>query len=160
MTESLVKNNSNHAVVIVPAATKQEKIVQKKTNDGYVEPPDGGFRAYLVMISAFMCNGILFGIINTYSVIYISLQDSLEKSGDAAASGKACKCSLGQSNVRERVENFDGGYYLLSLQLIRINHRVLLLLRMFGFFVYERHNFNPPSIQGFPFNYIESRVEC
>lgn len=90
MTESLVKNSSNHAVVIVPTATKQEKSVQKK-NEEYVEPPDGGLRAYLVMISAFMCNGILFGIINTYSVIYISLQDSLEKSGDAAASGKACK---------------------------------------------------------------------
>lgn len=82
MTESLVKTQNN--VVIVPAKKVQEKVEE-------FVPPDGGMRAYLVVISAFMCNGILFGIINTYSVIYISLQKSLEQSGDAAASSKACK---------------------------------------------------------------------
>lgn len=91
MTETLMKNGSNHAVVIVPVNGKPEKNVQKKSPEGYIEPPDGGARAFLVMISAFLCNGILFGIINTYSVIYLSLQKSLNESGDAAASGKACK---------------------------------------------------------------------
>jgi MFS transporter, MCT family, solute carrier family 16 (monocarboxylic acid transporters), member 10 len=82
MTDSLLTHN-NH-VVVVPAKTFEKKVEP-------IEPPDGGARAYIVMISAFLCNGILFGIINTYSVIYVSLQRQLEASGDAAASSKACE---------------------------------------------------------------------
>lgn len=83
MTESLLTNHNNH-VVIVPAKPRENRVEQ-------VEPPDGGTRAFLVMISAFLCNGILFGIINTYSVIYVSLQKQLEATGDKDASSKACK---------------------------------------------------------------------
>lgn len=83
MTESLLTNHNNH-VVIVPAKARERDVAT-------IEPPDGGSRAILVMISAFLCNGILFGIINTYSVIYNSLQKQLEASGDLAASSKACK---------------------------------------------------------------------
>lgn len=57
----------------------------------YCEPPDGGARAWLVMISAFLCNGILFGVINTYSVIYMKLQTKLKENGDSEASSKAGK---------------------------------------------------------------------
>lgn len=57
----------------------------------YCEPPDGGGRAWLVMISAFLCNGILFGVINTYSVIYMKLQSKLTENGDPEASSKAGK---------------------------------------------------------------------
>jgi hypothetical protein len=83
MTESLLTNHTNH-VVVVPVKAREKKVEQ-------IEPPDGGSRAYIVMISAFLCNGILFGIINTYSVIYLSLQRQLKESGDEAASSKACK---------------------------------------------------------------------
>lgn len=85
MTETLLTNHSNH--VVVPA--KSEKLLEQKVD--HIEPPDGGGRAYLVMVCAFMCNGILFGIINTYSVIYLSLQKQLKESGDEEASTKACK---------------------------------------------------------------------
>jgi hypothetical protein len=54
-------------------------------------PPDGGTRAWLVMIASFLCNGILFGVINTYSVIYVDLQKKLEDKGVAEASSKACE---------------------------------------------------------------------
>lgn len=57
------------------------------------EPPDGGTRAWLVMIGAFLCNGVLFGVINTYSVVYLSLQKQLQAVGDNEASSKAGKCS-------------------------------------------------------------------
>lgn len=87
MTETLLTNHSNHAVVV----PKTEKALPNKVE--HIDPPDGGSRAYLVMISAFLCNGILFGIINTYSVIYLSLQRQLKESGDEAASSKACKLS-------------------------------------------------------------------
>lgn len=53
-------------------------------------PPDGGFRAwFLILPGAFLCNGIIFGIINTYSVIYKSLQKQLTEAGDLEASSKA-----------------------------------------------------------------------
>ncbi|XP_017041120.1 monocarboxylate transporter 10 isoform X2 [Drosophila ficusphila] len=53
------------------------------------EPPDGGARAWLVMVSAFLCNGIIFGFINTYGVIYSLLTERLTKLGDQEASSKA-----------------------------------------------------------------------
>lgn len=94
--ESLIShkdnNNVNNHVVIVPAnADKEVNNVLKNESADVYEPPDGSFRGYAVMISAFMCNGILFGIINTYSVIYLSLQRQLKESGDELASSKACK---------------------------------------------------------------------
>lgn len=55
------------------------------------EPPDGGARAWCVMISAFFCNSIIFGIINTCGTVYVKLFDHLVESGDAEAASKACK---------------------------------------------------------------------
>lgn len=69
----IVKNGSTH--------TKDPK---------YGDPPDGGARAIFVMLSAFLCNSILFGIINTWGTIYITLQEQLESHGDKEASSKAC----------------------------------------------------------------------
>lgn len=56
-----------------------------------IEPPDGGTRAWCVMISAFFCNSIIFGIINTYGTVYIKLNQYLEETGDPEAASKACK---------------------------------------------------------------------
>ncbi|XP_061397088.1 monocarboxylate transporter 10 [Musca vetustissima] len=56
---------------------------------GAKEPPDGGMRAWLVMISAFLCNGVIFGIINTYGVIHKLLTERLQEQGDTDASSKA-----------------------------------------------------------------------
>ncbi|KAH8307972.1 hypothetical protein KR059_003688 [Drosophila kikkawai] len=53
------------------------------------EPPDGGARAWLVMVSAFLCNGIIFGFINTYGVLHSLLKDRLTAIGDTEASSKA-----------------------------------------------------------------------
>uniref|UniRef100_A0A1I8Q065 Major facilitator superfamily (MFS) profile domain-containing protein n=1 Tax=Stomoxys calcitrans TaxID=35570 RepID=A0A1I8Q065_STOCA len=53
------------------------------------EPPDGGMRAWMVMVSAFLCNGVIFGIINTYGVIHKLLTERLEEQGDTEASSKA-----------------------------------------------------------------------
>lgn len=55
------------------------------------EPPDGGTRAWCVMISAFFCNSIIFGIINTYGTVYIKLFQYLTETGDPEAASKACK---------------------------------------------------------------------
>lgn len=83
-----IKNKiSSHNTNVVIVSESDKEIQQNVV----YEPPDGSFRGYLVMICAFLCNGILFGIINTYSVIYMSLQKQLKNSGDELASSKACK---------------------------------------------------------------------
>lgn len=52
-------------------------------------PPDGGTRAWLTMISAFFCMGLIFGLLNSYSVIYSYLQQRFESWNDPEASSKA-----------------------------------------------------------------------
>ncbi|XP_059473731.1 monocarboxylate transporter 10 isoform X1 [Neocloeon triangulifer] len=52
-------------------------------------PADGGFRAWLVVLSSFLINGLIFGIINSYSVIYFDLQKNLEANGIHDSSYKA-----------------------------------------------------------------------
>ncbi|XP_076167618.1 monocarboxylate transporter 10-like protein kar isoform X2 [Ptiloglossa arizonensis] len=54
-----------------------------------VLPPDGGLRAWMIMIGSFVINGVLFSVINTYSLIYLELQKRLLESGDTSASAKA-----------------------------------------------------------------------
>ncbi|XP_055297348.1 monocarboxylate transporter 10 isoform X2 [Sitodiplosis mosellana] len=52
-------------------------------------PPDGGARAWCVMISAFFCNSIIFGIVNTYGTVYIKVFEYLVETGDPEAASKA-----------------------------------------------------------------------
>ncbi|XP_054271482.1 monocarboxylate transporter 10 [Macrosteles quadrilineatus] len=52
-------------------------------------PPDGGARAWLVMLASFFCNGVIFGVINCYSVIYVDLQKRLDDEGVSDSSSKA-----------------------------------------------------------------------
>lgn len=54
-----------------------------------VGPPDGGLRAWMIMIGSFMINGVLFSIINTYSLIYPELQKRLTEAGETEVSSKA-----------------------------------------------------------------------
>lgn len=54
-----------------------------------VSPPDGGLRAWMIMIGSFTINGVLFSIINTYSLIYPELQKRLTEAGDTEVSSKA-----------------------------------------------------------------------
>lgn len=44
-------------------------------------PPDGGMRAYSIVVASFLINGLVFGIINSYSVIYTKLQRQLQENG-------------------------------------------------------------------------------
>lgn len=62
-----------------------------KRSMGSMEPPDGGARAWCVMVAAFLCNSIIFGIINVYGPIFTKLFENLKANGDLEASSKACK---------------------------------------------------------------------
>lgn len=93
------KLGANNGVRIVSATSAPASAFKDSAdddNDGddgeaMFEPPDGGTRAWLVMLSAFMCNSILFGIINTFGTVYVELQKQLSAAGDSSASGKAGK---------------------------------------------------------------------
>ena len=56
-----------------------------------VVPPDGGAWAWLVMVACFLVNGIIFGIINTFGILFVRLKQVMEESGVEDASAK---CSL------------------------------------------------------------------
>ncbi|XP_022905862.1 monocarboxylate transporter 10 isoform X2 [Onthophagus taurus] len=74
---------------------KREKFEEKdklENEDEEVEcftPPDGGFRAWLILVGSFLCNGILFGVINSYSVIQDKLYLDLKENNVTEASSKA-----------------------------------------------------------------------
>ena len=53
--------------------------------------PDGGWKAWLVMVCSFIVNGVIFGIINTFGIIFVQLKENLESAGEEEA---ALKCSL------------------------------------------------------------------
>ncbi|OAD61860.1 Monocarboxylate transporter 10 [Eufriesea mexicana] len=75
---------------------KDEEDVTRKDPDAdrnVVVPPDGGLRAWMILIGSFVINGILFSVINTYSLIYLELQKRLLESGETAASSKAVERS-------------------------------------------------------------------
>lgn len=57
-------------------------------------PPDGGLRAYSIMVGSFLTNGLLFGVINSYSVIYTVLEKQLEEDGVSNPESRACKCRI------------------------------------------------------------------
>ncbi|XP_078046672.1 monocarboxylate transporter 10-like protein kar isoform X1 [Augochlora pura] len=74
-TEQTLTNNTRHD----PEASRPNNVA----------PPDGGMRAWMIMIGSFIINGVLFSVINTYSLIYLELQKRLLESGETAASSKA-----------------------------------------------------------------------
>lgn len=63
--------------------------VQKKENHQIHVPADGGSRAWVVMLGSFFCNGILFGVVNSYGVLYSEFHDNLQRRNVSNAAGKA-----------------------------------------------------------------------
>lgn len=52
---------------------------------------DKGIRAYSVVVGSFLINGLLFGVINSYSVIYTVLQQQLNEQGIENSESRAGK---------------------------------------------------------------------
>lgn len=160
MTETLITNHSHH-VVVVPA--KVAPLYEKKQLER-VEPPDGGGRAYLVMISAFLCNGILFGIINTYSIIYMSLQKQLKDSGVENASSYACKLIRNRKSFHENVNQREKIKFRPHTSILFVSLRDAQqqkreeadVIKNEEMYFTRRHLFGF-SVRKFPFLYLQSR---
>jgi len=56
-----------------------------------VDPPDGGFQAWFIMVCSFLVNGIVFSIINTFGILFVKLKEHFEDDGVEDA---AFKCAL------------------------------------------------------------------
>ncbi|CAH0553382.1 unnamed protein product [Brassicogethes aeneus] len=77
--------------VIAPRSVQQNGTPKKEvaTAEEAFTPPDGGTRAWLVMLASFFCNGILFGVINSYSVIYKEFHAIMVEQNITNAAGKS-----------------------------------------------------------------------
>ncbi|XP_065216904.1 monocarboxylate transporter 10-like [Planococcus citri] len=53
------------------------------------QPPDGGTRAYIVLFASFLCNGLIFGIVNSYSIIYNEIYKNYTENKMDNAAAKA-----------------------------------------------------------------------
>ncbi|CAK1555136.1 unnamed protein product [Leptosia nina] len=69
---------------VVPKAEESNNIRRESK-----EPPDGGFRAYSIVIGSFLTNGLIFGVINSYSVIFTVLKKQLLDQNIPNAESKA-----------------------------------------------------------------------
>lgn len=101
----LLENDAKSTLIKIDNAIGKPKRVDKDEDDratldnsrkdleandqNVVTPPDGGLRAWMIMIGSFIINGVLFSVINTYSLIYLELQKRLLESGETGASSKA-----------------------------------------------------------------------
>jgi len=83
-----------------------------------VEPPDGGLRAWMIMIGSFTINGVLFSIINSYSLIYQELQKRLIEAGETEVSSKAGTKLF--HNINFKRDNIDT--LILFLNFVRNNY--------------------------------------
>ena len=52
------------------------------------QPPDGGCWAWLVLLGCFLVNGIIFGIINTFGILFVKLIEEMEAAGIEDAKSK------------------------------------------------------------------------
>lgn len=108
MDESQNTLVNSHNVDIRPMqnGTKPKKLSIDEIEDCFV-PPDGGARAWIVMVCSFFCNGILFGIINSSGVFHQEFSSYLETVNDTEASrkaGKYRKSILLRRPLRKRIE--------------------------------------------------------
>ncbi|XP_042880540.1 monocarboxylate transporter 10-like isoform X2 [Penaeus japonicus] len=88
---SAVENGHVHMMPSEEAAMEEKVPMENYDIPAHVlafVPPDGGFRAWLVMFASFLCNGIIFGIINTSGLIYERISKKLEDEGDPNAALK------------------------------------------------------------------------
>ncbi|KAK5650318.1 hypothetical protein RI129_001347 [Pyrocoelia pectoralis] len=85
---TLIDNNLKN-IKSTQNGIKSPKKSIESSDYSQVTHPDGGTRAWMVMICSFCCNGILFGIINSSGVFHQEFSKYLESVNDTAASRKA-----------------------------------------------------------------------
>lgn len=83
--------------------------IEVNGNLNHEEPkgvPDGGVRAYSVMVASFLTNGLFFGVINSYSVIYTVLEKQLKNEGVSNSESRAGKFIVLQNTLLSQFKYF------------------------------------------------------
>ena len=80
------------------------------------EIPDGGLRAWVIVIASFLTNGLIFGIHNCYGLIYLQLKNQLEGLGINDAPTKACELLIHQF-ITDFTDRFDVAALVGSLSI-------------------------------------------
>ncbi|XP_069952991.1 monocarboxylate transporter 10 isoform X2 [Cherax quadricarinatus] len=92
LTDFSAVENGHVQVMVADEPTIAEKVAMENYDvPAHVlafVPPDGGCRAWLVMFASFLCNGIIFGTINSSGLIYDILVEKLKEAGDPNAAFK------------------------------------------------------------------------
>ena len=55
------------------------------------EAPDGGCWAWVVCMTSFLTNGIIFGILNTFGILYVGLLQEFDDGSGESIAFKTCK---------------------------------------------------------------------
>ncbi|XP_015111942.1 monocarboxylate transporter 10 isoform X2 [Diachasma alloeum] len=98
-SEAFIDNNHPQIVSLSEQSKSDNfspnKLVRRKgqpeedDDDDDKLPPDGGVRAWMIMLGSFTINGILFSVINSYSLIFLKLSEILRDAGETEVSSKA-----------------------------------------------------------------------
>lgn len=89
---NLLKNGN----ATTTTTTTVVKLQREDQDQEEFTPPDGGSRAWLVMVGSFFCNGIIFGVINSYGVIFKELYEDLKMKNVSDANSKAGEWEFGE----------------------------------------------------------------
>lgn len=112
-------------------------------------PPDGGCRAFAVVFASFLCNGLIFGLVNSYSILYDPIRQVFEENGVTNESSKAAligSLTIGTTfflsmfagmlsdRIGIRLTTFLGGFLVTCSLLISsfCTHQVGLLFFTYG----------------------------
>nr|QHN70701.1 karmoisin [Limenitis arthemis astyanax] len=117
----LSKNNDNFA--------KAETNGQAPNGESSSNPPDGGIRAYMIVAGSFLTNGLVFGIINSYSVIFSVLKDRLKEANVPDYESKAAfvgSLSLGTTFLLSPISGILTG--LMGLRFTAVTGGVIAVL--------------------------------
>lgn len=71
-----IRNNRLHA---------SSSSVRTESSDNENSELDGGFWAWIVVLGAFLTNGIIFGVINCFGVIFKQIQENFSTDGDTSS---------------------------------------------------------------------------
>ena len=79
------------------------------------QPPDGGFWAWLVLVGCFLVNGIIFGIINTFGILFVQLKKDMVAAGVEDAATKCGKIlNVNTVGSIKKQQSMEGILYLFS----------------------------------------------
>ena len=84
-------NDSDGGKIVEKNTIKIELMKNGNADTVPEEPATKSVRRWFVVLASFTCNGLIFGLINSVSVIYNELQKNLENDGVDNAATKAGK---------------------------------------------------------------------